>query len=95
MDFWWWFTANVVILLGLVFYFDRNFLLLIINNFKNKFVIKIVIGFASAAILYLIFFTGDLISRWIFAFAQDEIFDNRKQTDLGKAERAFRIACSV
>ena len=75
LDFWWWFTANVVILLGLVFYFDRNFSLLIINDFKNKFVIKIVIGFASAAILYLIFFIGDFITRWIFAFAQDEIFN--------------------
>ncbi len=68
LDFWWWFTASVVFVLGLVFYFDRNFSLLIINDF---------------------------ISKWLFAFAQDEIFDNRKQTDLGKAERAFRIACSV
>lgn len=74
-DFWWWFTANLAILLGLIFYFDSHFPLLIINDLKNKLAFKLVIGFVSAGVLYFIFFAGDFIADKLLAAAREEIVD--------------------
>jgi membrane protease YdiL (CAAX protease family) len=74
-DFWWWFASNILVLVTLTLLFDKEYLSLIRNDFKNNLVKKIFIGFISAAILYLVFYIGQVFSQKIFPFAERGIAD--------------------
>jgi membrane protease YdiL (CAAX protease family) len=72
-DFWWWFTANIFILLGIVIYFDRNFLSLISQDLADGTAFKILKGIGSAGVLYFIFFAGDFFAGKLMPGAMDDI----------------------
>lgn len=74
-DFWWWFTANILVLLTPILIFDKDFLPVIMTGFKKNAAAKITIGLTSAAVLYLVFYAGNFLSQRFFPFTQSGIVD--------------------
>jgi membrane protease YdiL (CAAX protease family) len=68
-DFWWWMSANLVVLLAICFLADREYLPLLKIDLNVGLFRKIVIGLLSAAFLYILFFVGNYLSRKWFNFA--------------------------
>jgi membrane protease YdiL (CAAX protease family) len=69
LDFWWWMTANLIILIGLSFITDWEYPYLLQKDFSSKVLQKTGVGLLSALILYLVFFAGNYLSRLWFDFA--------------------------
>jgi membrane protease YdiL (CAAX protease family) len=74
-DFWWWFASNILVLVTLTLLFDKEHLSVIRDDLKNNILKKIFIGFLSAAVLYLVFYIGQVFSQKIFPFAETGIAD--------------------
>jgi len=72
-DFWWWMAANAVVVLGVVACFDPGWRRLLKDDFQSSIPAKIAIGLASAAVLYAVFFVGNIFSRMILDFAASGI----------------------
>jgi membrane protease YdiL (CAAX protease family) len=68
-DFWWWMSANLIVLLTICFLTDREYLVLLKKDLSEGFWRKIGIGMLSAFLLYLLFFVGNFLSRKWFNFA--------------------------
>lgn len=68
-DFWWWMSANLIVLLAICFLTDREYLVLLKKDLSEGFWRKIGIGMLSAFLLYLLFFLGNYLSRKWFDFA--------------------------
>jgi membrane protease YdiL (CAAX protease family) len=68
-DFWWWMSTNLVVLLVICFLADHNYLTLIKKDLGERLWKKIGIGLLSAALLYILFFIGNYLSRKWFNFA--------------------------
>ena len=68
-DFWWWMTANATLLTGLVVVMDGSWREAVRKDLRDGILFKIGLGLASAALLYAVFFVGNLLARWMFAFA--------------------------
>ncbi len=66
-------SANIAILVGLTFILDKSCWPMIMNDLREGYTHKIVIGGLSALALYLIFLAGDGLSRLIFPFAAEGI----------------------
>jgi membrane protease YdiL (CAAX protease family) len=69
VDFWWWMTANLVILISLSFFLDKSYLPFLKSDFASSVLRKTGIGLLSAAFLYVVFFVGNYLSRRWFDFA--------------------------
>lgn len=69
VDFWWWMTGNLAILISLSFVLDKAYLSLLKRDFSTGILRKAYIGVLSAAFLYLLFFIGNYLSRRWFDFA--------------------------
>jgi membrane protease YdiL (CAAX protease family) len=69
IDFWWWFSANICILIGFVVLFDREFLPQLVQDIRERTIEKILYGTAAAGFLYALFFAGNILIRSIFPFA--------------------------
>jgi hypothetical protein len=72
-DFWWWMSTNLVILVTLTLTRDSSFrkeLTVDITSQKGK---KVLFGLISAFLLYLVFYAGNSIVRWMFDFAGRDI----------------------
>jgi membrane protease YdiL (CAAX protease family) len=69
VDFWWWMSGNLVILIALSFALDRTYIPWLKNDLTSKTLRKIGIGLLSAAFLYVLFFVGNYLSRRWFDFA--------------------------
>jgi membrane protease YdiL (CAAX protease family) len=69
IDFWWWMSANIAILVSLCFIRDKSYWPLLVKDLRERLTAKIVIGSLSALVLYLIFLAGNELSRSIFHFA--------------------------
>lgn len=69
MDFWWWMSGNLIILIALSFVADRSYLAILRHDLATKTLAKTGIGLLSAAFLYLLFFAGNYLSRRWFDFA--------------------------
>ena len=69
LDFWWWMSTNLVILMTLVLLFDKSYAAMIRKDLEAGMLKKILIGIASAAALYVVFFIGNYLSRLMFDFA--------------------------
>lgn len=69
LDFWWWMSANIAVLFALGAALDGGFLDSIHRDLRSGTVRKTALGFLSAAILYGVFFAGNMASRAIFPFA--------------------------
>ncbi len=72
-DFWWWMTANLLVLLGLVCLLDPPWRHALVGDLKDGPVRKMVLGVLSAAVLYGVFWVGNLASRYLLAGAAQDI----------------------
>ena len=72
-DFWWWISANLLILLGLVCLVDTQWRRALAGDLREHPVRKIAWGILSAAVLYGVFRVGDEASRYLFAGAAHDI----------------------
>jgi uncharacterized protein len=73
LDFWWWMTANLVILISLGFIIDKKYLPWLRKDFSSGVLKKMGLGLLSAAFLYVLFFVGNYLSRIWFGFAESGI----------------------
>ena len=68
-DFWWWMSANLVVLLALAAGFDRGWREDVTGDLKQKVLNKLGAGLVSALALYGVFYAGNLAARFLFPFA--------------------------
>jgi hypothetical protein len=73
LDFWWWMSANLVVILFLGLLSDGKFRKRISGDLTNSVWKKMGLGFLSAILLYLIFFMGNEAVRFLFDFANRDI----------------------
>ena len=73
IDFWWWMTINLSVLLMISIVTDWEYPYLLAKDLANNTWKKIGIGLLSAFILYLVFFVGNYLSRKWFNFASTGI----------------------
>lgn len=73
VDFWWWMTANITILLLIAGFFDKNWRKSIAADLRNDLTKKISLGVGSAILLYGGFLLGDQLAQLLFPFAKDGI----------------------
>jgi membrane protease YdiL (CAAX protease family) len=73
IDFWWWMSGNLFILIALSFALDRTYIPLLTKDLTSNTLRKIGIGLLSAAFLYVLFFAGNYLSRRWFDFADPGI----------------------
>lgn len=69
LDFWWWMSANLVLLLAAGALADRGFLTSLAEDLGAGLAGKAALGLASALVLYGVFFAGNILSRVLFDFA--------------------------
>ena len=72
-DFWAWMSLNLIFLISISLIIDKDYQKYIKNDFKNNIVKKIILGLISAVVLYLVFYFGDIISNYMFKFAESGI----------------------
>jgi len=75
LDFWWWLSANLIILISIAIAFDPAWKNAIQQDMTNNIPFKIGMGILSALLLYGVFFVGNFFSRHIFTFAGSGIQD--------------------
>jgi len=73
LDFWWWMSANLILLVVLSAISGRNYRKLIAQDFSSGVLQKIMYGILSAAVLYLVFYVGNILIRYLLDFADDNI----------------------
>jgi uncharacterized protein len=73
IDFWWWMSINLSVLLMICFITDWEYGYLLGKDFSQKIWMKAGIGLLSAFLLYLVFFAGNYLSRKWFNFASPGI----------------------
>ncbi len=74
-DFWWWMSGNIAVLLLLAALVDREGLHAISDDMGKDLMSKIVFGLAAALGLYIVFWGGNIVSRFVFPFAGGGIED--------------------
>lgn len=74
-DFWWWISANLIILIAIAALFDSSWRSSIRRDMSGSILFKIGMGILSALFLYLVFAVGNFFSRNIFSFAGSGIQD--------------------
>jgi len=72
-DFWWWMTANLVILLTVVQFADPGWRAVLVADLKEHPLRKVALGVFSAVALYVVFWVGNKACRYILAGAGQEI----------------------
>lgn len=73
LDFWWWMSLNLVFLVGLTTLSDSGFRRTLSEDLQFDIGKKVVVGIASAAILYLVFYVGNEMVRYVLDFAGRDI----------------------
>jgi len=73
LDFWWWMSLDISILIIFSLVSDRSYLTILTHELSSGAHWKIIFGMGSAFLLFGIFFLGNEISRWLFSFAGEEI----------------------
>jgi len=73
VDFWWWMTANLLILLAIVACLDCEWRRLLAADLKDRPARKVALGVLSAGVLYAVFWLGDKICRYLLAGAGSDI----------------------
>ena len=73
LDFWWWMSANLAILIGSAAYVSPAFRSSVSKDVRAGLPKKIALGLAAAAVLYAAFFAGNILARKLFPFAADGI----------------------
>ncbi len=73
-DFWWWMGANSALLIGLSLILDRSYGLALMADLSTRPLPKIAWGLGSAAVLYGVFWGGNILSRaWFGGWAGEGI----------------------
>ncbi len=72
-DFWWWMSANLVLMISISALLFKDYFPEIIKDFKSRLPLKLMWGILSAAALYLVFMVGNYFSEMIFSNASGEI----------------------
>ena len=75
IDFWWWLSGNLIILVSIAVFFDPAWRSSIYQDMTGNIPFKIGMGILSALFLYLVFAAGNFLSRKIFTFAGSGIQD--------------------
>jgi len=75
LDFWWWLSANLLILISIAAFFDTEWRSSIGRDTAGDIRFKIGMGILSALFLYLVFAVGNYLSRDIFTFAGTGVQD--------------------
>ncbi len=75
IDFWWWLSANLIILIAIAAFFDPAWRSSLSQDLAGNIHFKIGMGVLSAVLLYLVFAVGNFLSRNIFSFAGSGIQD--------------------
>jgi uncharacterized protein len=75
LDFWWGMTGVNVLLFALAVILEKGYPARIYTDLRHKLPAKISWGVAAAAALYLVFWGGNLLSRWLLPGAGDAIGD--------------------
>lgn len=73
LDFWWWMSAAIVLLVGLGAALDRDYLPGLRRDAANRCGRKVALGLLAAAALYGVFWLGNEASRLLFPFAAADI----------------------
>jgi membrane protease YdiL (CAAX protease family) len=73
VDFWWWMSLNLVLLIGLCLTADKSFSGLILSDLRAKPARKVFVGILAALLLYGIFFGGNWLARQLLPFAGEGI----------------------
>ncbi len=73
LDFWWWMSTNLVIVCTLSLAHDKGLRREMAGDLPRQAGYKILVGIASAALLYLVFRAGNFLSREMFEFAGRDI----------------------
>jgi len=73
LDFWWWITANLVTLLGVVQLVDASWRGELAADWKDRPARKALLGLLSAVALYMIFWFGDKATRFLLAGGAHDI----------------------
>ncbi len=68
-DFWYWMSANLVVLITAAFITDRENGRRLKQDVSSGFFKKVVMGIAFAAVLYVVFFVGNFLIRLLFETA--------------------------
>jgi len=68
-DFWYWMSTNLIIMISLSLFLDKEYSGFLQKDFSSDILKKILWGLASAVLLYFVFFFGNIITRWLFDFA--------------------------
>ena len=74
-DFWWWLSANLIILISTAALLDPPWRASILQDLTGNLRFKIGMGILSALLLYVVFAIGNLLSKSIFFFAESGIQD--------------------
>ena len=69
VDFWWWISFNLVLLIGLSLAADKAFSASIHSDLRSKQARKIFLGILTALVLYGIFFVGNGLARRLYPLA--------------------------
>lgn len=72
-DFWWWMTANLVILLTVVQFVDARWREVLVADLTEHPMHKVALGVLSAVALYIVFWLGNKACRYLLAGAGQEI----------------------
>lgn len=68
-DFWYWMSSNLIIMISLSLFLDKNYRSFLQNDFRNRVMKKVSLGILSAILLYFVFYFGNIITRYLFDFA--------------------------
>jgi membrane protease YdiL (CAAX protease family) len=69
LDFWWWMSLNLVVLIGLGAILDRGYLTAVRAELRGRIGTKVALGVLSAAGLYMVFWLGNAVARSLLPFA--------------------------
>ncbi len=73
IDFWWWMSAVLVLLIASGGIVDRNYWRTLRTDLKGKLPWKIAAGLVAAGGLFLVFYFGNIMSRYLFTMAGSDI----------------------
>lgn len=73
LDFWWWMSLNLIVLVALALATDKIFQTELSDDLASGIVKKVIAGGISAFVLYGLFYGGDLLVRTILDFAGRDI----------------------
>jgi len=73
LDFWWWMSADVAVLVAFSFILDREYRAVVFSDLASGKAKKIGLGILSALLLYAVFSCGNWAAPRILSFARADI----------------------